>query len=101
GITQGLGFTLYEERRLDPRGGSLLTAGLEDYRIPGVGDIPEIDVHFLEEGFDHVTGRAVGMAELVILPVAPSICNAVAHATGFRPRELPLRPDRLLQGFKA
>ena len=99
GIIQGIGFTLYEERRLDPIKGYHLTHNLEDYRIAGIGDIPEIEVFFQEDGFENVTGRSVGLGELVKLPVAASICNAVNQATGWRPTELPLRPERVLRGI--
>lgn len=101
GVIQGIGYALYEERRLDPRTGVLLSGGLEDYRIPGIADIGRLDVHFVEDGYDRVNGRSVGLAELVTVAPAAAIGNAVAHATGWRPRELPLRPDRVLQGVRA
>ena len=43
GIIQGIGYALYEERHADPVTGIVLTDNLEDYRIPGIGDTPEID----------------------------------------------------------
>jgi xanthine dehydrogenase YagR molybdenum-binding subunit len=101
GIIQGLSYALYEERRIDHRRGDLLTGGLEDYRIIGIGDVPEIEIHFVEDGFDNVTGHAVGLGELVCLAPAASVANAVFHATGWRPRELPLRPDRVMAGVRA
>lgn len=101
GVVQGISYALYEERRLDPPTGRLLTAGLEDYRIAGIGDIPPIHVHFDEEGFDGVLGGGAGLAELATLPAAGSIANAVHHATGWRPTELPLRVDRVLRGVQA
>jgi xanthine dehydrogenase YagR molybdenum-binding subunit len=100
GIIQGISYALYEERRLDPRRGFLLTAGLEDYRIMGIGDVGEIHVHFDETGYEKIRGRSVGLGELVTLAPAAAIGNAVFHATGWRPRELPLRPDRVLQGVR-
>jgi xanthine dehydrogenase YagR molybdenum-binding subunit len=36
---------------------------------------------------------------LITLAPAPAIANAVYAATGFRPRELPIRPDRVLAGM--
>ena len=98
GVVQGIGYALYEQRHDDPQSGIVLSAGLEDYRIPGIGDTPEIDVHFDERGFEHVRGGGVGLGELSTLAVAASIGNAVHSATGWRPYELPIRPDRLLQG---
>lgn len=98
-IIQGLGYALYEQRQHDRRTGLVLTAGLEDYRIPGIADVPEIELHFLEDGFSHVAGGGVGLGEISTLPVAASIGNAVFNATGWRPYELPIRPDRLLEGI--
>jgi xanthine dehydrogenase YagR molybdenum-binding subunit len=46
-IVQGIGYALYEARELDAHG-EVLSASLEDYRIPGIADTPEIDVHFDE-----------------------------------------------------
>lgn len=100
-VIQGIGYALYEERRLDPRTGMTLTGGLEDYRIPGIGDFGALDVHFVEDGYERVTGRSVGLAELATLAPAASIGNAMFHATGWRPTDLPLRPDRVLQGVRA
>ena len=49
-IIQGIGLALYEQQVLDPHTGLTLTANLEDYRIPQLGDTPEIDIHFHEDG---------------------------------------------------
>jgi len=99
GVIQGIGYALYEHREVDLRSGIVLSAGLEDYRIPGIGDVPEIEVHFDKEGFEHVSGGGVGLGELCTLGMAASIGNAVYNATGWRPYELPIRPDRLLGGL--
>jgi xanthine dehydrogenase YagR molybdenum-binding subunit len=99
GVIQGIGYALYEHREVDMRSGIVLSAGLEDYRIPGIGDVPEIEVHFDKEGFEHVSGGGVGLGELCTLGMAASIGNAVYNATGWRPYELPIRPDRLLEGL--
>ncbi|MEZ4319212.1 MAG: molybdopterin cofactor-binding domain-containing protein, partial [Myxococcota bacterium] len=93
GVVQGISYALYEDRRLDPSKGVLLTAGLEDYRLAGIGDVPPVVVHFDEQGFEDVRGGGVGLAEICTTPCAASIANAVANATGKRMRSLPLRPD--------
>ena len=43
---QNVSYALYEERRHCPRTGRLLTHNLEDYRICGIGDAPELEVEF-------------------------------------------------------
>jgi xanthine dehydrogenase YagR molybdenum-binding subunit len=95
-VIQGIGWALYEERALDPTTGLVLTAGLEDYRIPGIADIPEIDLHFDTEGFEHVPGGGVGLGEVATIPVAAAVANAVRDAIGIRLYDLPIRPDRIL-----
>lgn len=98
-VVQGVGYALFEERRLDPATGRVLTDNLEDYRIPGIGDTPEITVHFHQEGFEHVPGGGVGLGEIATLPTAAALANAVHDATGWRPYDMPIRPDRLLEGL--
>jgi xanthine dehydrogenase YagR molybdenum-binding subunit len=95
-VIQGIGYALYEAREIDSRTGDILTAGMEDYRIPGMSDTPPIDVHFDEGGFDHVLGGSVGIGEVATVPTSPAIANAICNATGIRLTELPIRPDRLI-----
>jgi xanthine dehydrogenase YagR molybdenum-binding subunit len=95
-IVQGLGYALYEGREIDRATGDVLTTNLDDYRMPGIGDIPPIDVMFDEGGFDHVHGGSVGIGEVATVPTAAAIANAVRDAIGVRPFEIPLRPDRIL-----
>ena len=99
-IIQGIGYALYEAREVDPTRGDILSAGLEDYRIPGIADTPDIDVHFDEAGFDHVLGGSVGIGEVATVPTSPAIANAVRNAIGVRAFELPIRPDRLMSILK-
>lgn len=96
-VIQGIGYALYEGREVDPATGEILTAGLEDYRIPGIADTPVIDVHFDEGGFDHVLGGSVGIGEVATVPTSAAVANAIRNAIGVRPQELPIRPDRILR----
>ncbi|GAA5017399.1 hypothetical protein GCM10023258_03620 [Terrabacter aeriphilus] len=99
-IIQGIGLALFENQVLDPHTGLTLTANLEDYRIPQLGDTPEIDIHFHEEGWERVPGGGVGLGEVATVSPAASIGNAIFNATGWRPLTLPVRPDRLLEGLR-
>ena len=98
-VIQGLGYALYEAKQIDAATGHALTGGLEDYRIPGIGDTPEIEIHFVEEGFAHARGAGVGLSELATLPVAAATGNAIFHATGWRPYQLPILPAYIVQGL--
>ncbi len=99
-IIQGIGLALYENQVLDPHTGLTLTSNLEDYRIPQLGDTPEITIHFHEPGWEHVPGGGVGLGEVATISPAASVGNAIFNATGFRPTVLPVRPDRLLEGLR-
>ena len=99
-VIQGLGYALYEARELDPNTGDVLTAGMEDYRIPGIADTPEIDVHFDEAGFDHVLGNSVGIGEASTVPTSAAVANAIHDAIGVRLTEIPIRPDRIVAALK-
>jgi xanthine dehydrogenase YagR molybdenum-binding subunit len=99
-VIQGIGYALYERRRLDPHSGVNLTANLEDYRIPQLGDTPEITVHFEERGWQHVPGGGIGLGEVATMGVAASVGNAIHNATGWRPLDLPVTPDRVIDGLR-
>jgi xanthine dehydrogenase YagR molybdenum-binding subunit len=99
-VIQGLGYALYEAREVDSRTGDILTGGMEDYRIPGIADTPDIDVHFDEGGFDHVLGGSVGIGEVATVPTSPALANAIRNASGIRLTEIPIRPDRLIAALK-
>jgi len=99
-LIQGIGYALYESREVDPRSGDILSAGMEDYRIPGIADTPPIEVYFDEAGFDHVLGGSVGIGEVATVPTSPAIANAICNATGIRLTEIPIRPDILIAALK-
>jgi len=96
GIIQGIGFALYEEKILDVPHGQPLTTNLQDYRIPAIGDIPEMTVDFQDSEFEHVKGGGIGLSELCTIPVAAAVANAVFNATGVRCVESPIKPERLV-----
>jgi xanthine dehydrogenase YagR molybdenum-binding subunit len=102
GVIQSLGFGTMEERVLDSQTGLQLTANLEDYKIPTVADVPEIEVIFVDEADPAANSvGAKGLGEPPIIPTAAAIANAVADATGVRLTELPMTPDRVLRALRA
>jgi len=99
-VIQGIGYALYEAREIDPLTGQVLSSNMEDYRIPGIADMPRCEVHFDEAGFDHVPGGSVGVGEVATIPTSPAIANAIRNAIGVRPTEIPIRPDRIVAALK-
>jgi isoquinoline 1-oxidoreductase beta subunit len=57
-----------------------------DYPLLRLADTPEIEVHILESGIEHLGG----VGEPGTPPVAPAVCNAINAATGRRIRSLPI-----------
>jgi xanthine dehydrogenase YagR molybdenum-binding subunit len=101
GVVMGLGFGTTEERVIDPDTGLQLTANLEDYKVPVMVDIPEIEVLFVD--VPDVEANSVGskgLGEPPIIPAAAAIANAVFDAVGVRVTDLPIMPDRLLMALQ-
>lgn len=102
GIILGLGYGLFERRLADPAVGRPLTLGLHDYKVPTMADVPEIDARIISTAdpmSNHVGVK--GLAEPPIIPTAPAIANAVFHALGAQPTELPITPRQILIGISA
>jgi xanthine dehydrogenase YagR molybdenum-binding subunit len=96
GMMQGLSYALFENRLLDGPTGAQLNADLLQYKIAGMGDLPEMEVVLdVEEGEEGV--RSLG--EPVTIPTSGAIANAVANAIGVRVRSLPLTPARVLDAM--
>ena len=71
---------------------------LSTYIIPSIGDVPyDITTTTIEEaGFIGPYG-AKGIAEIVCIPTAPAILNAVYDAIGERFTRVPLTAEAVLR----
>jgi len=92
GVIMGLGYALYEQRVMDARTGFVLNATLENYKVPGAPDMPDIEILLL----DMPERGVIGVGEPCTVPTASAIANAVANALGVRVPDLPITPDRVL-----
>ena len=95
GIIMGMGYALYEERVMDDLSGVVLNPNFETYKLPGIADVPEIDIMLLnmpERG-------VIGIGEPATIPTAAAIANAVANALGVRVCSLPITPARVLNAL--
>ena len=100
GVAMGLGTALTEEA-IWSDDGRLLNAGLVDYRIPTLGEVPPIDVTFVEGFLGAGPFGAKGLGEPPIIPVPSTIAAAVRDAVGAHLTELPLTPERVARALKA
>lgn len=94
GITQGLGWALYEGFVYDENG-QLLTPTLMDYALPLSKDIPTITPVLVEVPSALGPYGAKGVGEPPVVPVGAAIANAVQDAVGARVAHLPITPERL------
>jgi len=93
GIAQGLGLALMEEY-LPGR-----TENLHDYLIPTFGDMPEIEVIFVEDPEPLGPYGAKGIGEPALIPTAPAIFGAIHHAAGARMYFAPATPHRVREAI--
>jgi xanthine dehydrogenase YagR molybdenum-binding subunit len=96
GVLMGLSFALFEERILDQNTGRMVNANLEQYKLAGACDIPDIDVVILENYQGNSATDAYGIAEPSNIATAPAIANAVYNAIGVRLRSVPMTPASVL-----
>ena len=92
----GIGYALLEEMHIDR--GQVFNASFEDYKIPTACDLPQnIETLFVEKPHPEGPFGAKGMAEPAIAPTAAAIANAIFDAIGIRIKEVPLKPERVLE----
>ena len=97
-IAQGIGFALME--RLLRVDGKVQNDRFLDYKIPNIGDMPEIEAILVESEGTNGPFGAKGIGEPGLVPTAPAIANAVFDAIGVRFHELPITRDAVLKALK-
>jgi CO/xanthine dehydrogenase Mo-binding subunit len=99
GVVMGLGTALTEEA-IWSDDGRLTNPSLLDYRIPTLGEVPPIEVTFVE-GFEGAGPfGAKGLGEPPIIPVPAAVAAAVYEACGAHATELPLSAERVARALK-
>ena len=96
GVLMGISYALFEERILDQATGRMVNPNLEQYKLVGPRETPEIDVVVLENYQGQSATDAYGIAEPSNIATAPAIANAVYNAIGIRLRSLPMTPATVL-----
>jgi isoquinoline 1-oxidoreductase subunit beta len=85
GIVFGLTAALFGEITL--QNGRVEQSNFPTYEMVRLAQTPEIEVHIVESGVEHLGG----IGEPGTPPVAPAVCNALFAITGKRIRALPIR----------
>ncbi|HET7103460.1 MAG TPA: xanthine dehydrogenase family protein molybdopterin-binding subunit [Terracidiphilus sp.] len=97
GVIQGISYSLFEHRLLDPNYGLMVNANLDKYKIAGSFEVPQIEVQLTESYIGQSSTDASGIGEAAgIISTGAAIGNAVYNATGVRIRHLPMTPAVVL-----
>jgi isoquinoline 1-oxidoreductase beta subunit len=70
--------------------GKAVEKNFDRYKMPRINDIPEIEVHIMDND-----EKAGGVGEPGLPPLAPALCNAIFDLTGKRIRKLPFSLDEV------
>lgn len=98
GVTQGLGWALYEQLVYDENG-TLTSGSLMDYALQTAPQVPVIETELVFVPSEKGPFGAKGVGEPPIVPVAGAVNNAIKAATGVRVTELPATPERVLKAL--
>jgi len=102
GIIQGISYTLLENRLLDPEYGLMVNPDLEQYKIIGAREIPQIEVRLVEAYIGQSSTDASGIGEAAgVVSIGAAVANAVYNATGVRIRQTPMTPSVVLAALRA
>jgi xanthine dehydrogenase YagR molybdenum-binding subunit len=96
GVLQGVSYALFEERVIDLPTGRFLNPNIEQYKILGARDVPEVETILIDLFAGKNNAHVRGIGEPAIVPTAAAIANAVSHAIGSRITDLPITPQRVL-----
>jgi CO/xanthine dehydrogenase Mo-binding subunit len=95
GMIQAASWSLKEQVRFDESG--IISSSWEEYPILRFSEIPDIEVRLLDVDSE----TPLGVGEIVVGPTTAAIGNALAHALGFRLRDLPFTRERLMESILA
>ena len=93
-IHMGLGYALSEELVME--GGKTLSNTFLDYKLPTALDMPPGESVCIETYEPEGPMGAKEAGEGLASPTAPAIAVAVYNATGYRCKDLPITPEKIL-----
>jgi len=101
GVSQGIGYGLIEYFAVNKDTGEVDSTNFETYKIASTLDMPDTEVILVEQPVPSGPFGAKSVGESSMVATAPAIANAVYDAVGVRIKDLPITPEKVLQGLKA
>lgn len=98
-IHMGLGYALCEQVVVQE--GKTINTSFLDYKLPSAVDMPPGESFCIDTYEPEGPLGAKEAGEGLASPTAPAIADAVYHATGYRCRDLPITPEKVLAGMEA
>ena len=96
-IQMGLGYALTEQFIMHE--GKTLNTSFLDYKMAHAMDMPESE-HVCVPSYEPEGPHGAKEAgEGLVIPTAPAIGEAVYHATGYRCKDLPITPEKILKAM--
>jgi carbon-monoxide dehydrogenase large subunit len=98
GVAQGLGQAVFEHTAYDAESGQLLAGSFMDYALPRAGDLPDIEVDFVEVPCLSNPLGVKGAGEAGAVGSPPAVINAIVDAltpVGVTHVDMPATPERL------
>jgi len=93
GVVDGMGHAMFSN--LTFKDGAAEQRNFNSYRMIRLKEVPEIDVHFVDNGID-----PTGLGEPALPPTGAAIGNAIFKATGKRLRNQPFILQEEVKGVK-
>ena len=98
-VAMGIGHALFEKIEIEE--GKVLNPSFLEYKIASSLDMPPtIKSTWVETVDSNGPFGAKGIGEAVLVPMPAAIANAVYDAVGVRIEELPITPEKILEGLK-
>jgi isoquinoline 1-oxidoreductase beta subunit len=91
GVVDGLGHAMYGNMTF--KEGAPEQTNYNSYRLIRIGEVPEVEVHFVDNGID-----PTGLGEPALPPTGAAVANAIFKATNKRLRNQPFVEQDVFKG---
>ena len=100
GAVQGIGWAM-NEGYFYKEDGTMANPTFLDYRMPTALDLPMVDTILVEVPNPASPHGIRGVGEVCLVPPLGALANAIHDAIGVRLTELPMSPDKVLEGIQS